>query len=89
MPWWNSHAACPSYVQGYYDRDNQFYLAWDKISRSHAAVEAWLADWVYGVTGWEEYLEKLAAAQPGIWERLAAGSVPSEPVNYGRYGMRG
>ncbi len=25
--------AChPSYAQGYYDRDNEFYLAWDKIS---------------------------------------------------------
>ena len=26
------HCAHPSYTQGYYDRDNKFYLEWDKIS---------------------------------------------------------
>ena len=65
--------AHPSYVQGYYDRDNQFYLAWDKISRSHAAVEAWLADWVYGVTGWEGYLEQAGGSRAGYLGTAGCG----------------
>ncbi len=27
------------YAQGYYDRDNEFYLAWDKISESAEATK--------------------------------------------------
>lgn len=78
--------AHPSYVQGYYDRDNQFYLAWDQISRQEEDVLAWLEEWVYGLEDWEAYLAKLEAQQPEIWQRLAAGEALSEPVNYGVYG---
>ena len=40
--------AChPSFAQGYYDRDNAFYLAWDAIARDPATLEAWLKEWVY------------------------------------------
>lgn len=80
------YGAHPSYVQGYYDRDNQFYLAWDRLSRDPALTQAWLEEWVYGVTGWEEYLTKLEAQEPGIWQRLAPGEAFSRPVNYGVYG---
>lgn len=80
------YGAHPSYVQGYYDRDNQRYIAWEKISRDQAAVETWLAAWVYGVDSWEGYLARLQAEEPDIWERLAPGSAPSQPVNYGVYG---
>ncbi len=79
--------AHPSYVQGYYDRDNQFYLAWEEISRDQAAAEAWLEEWVSGVDDWSGYLAKLEAEEPGIWQRLAPGSALSQPVNYGCYGM--
>jgi glutaconate CoA-transferase subunit A len=78
--------AHPSYVQGYYDRDNQFYLAWDQISRDQVTTEAWLEEWVYGVGNWEGYLEKLQAKEPDIWTRLAPGEALSHPVNYGIYG---
>ncbi len=80
------YGAHPSYVQGYYDRDNQFYLAWDRLSRDPALTQAWLEEWVYGVKGWEEYLTKLEAQEPGIWQRLAPGEAFSRPVNYGVYG---
>ncbi|MGQ9597896.1 MAG: CoA transferase subunit A [Anaerolineae bacterium] len=80
------HGAHPSYVQGYYDRDNQFYLEWDRLSRDPALTQAWLEEWVYGVRGWDEYLAKLEAREPGIWQRLAPGEAPSQPVNYGIYG---
>ncbi len=80
------YGAHPSYVQGYYDRDNPFYLAWDRISRDEATTRAWLEERVYGVDGWEGYLRKLEAQEPGIWARLAPGEAPSQPVNYGLYG---
>ena len=77
--------AHPSYVQGYYDRDNSLYLGWDKISREAAAVEALLEEWVYGLENWEAYLAKLEQGEPGIWERLKPGEAFSSPVNYGLY----
>jgi glutaconate CoA-transferase subunit A len=79
------HGAHPSYVQGYYDRDNQFYLEWDRLSQDEAATRAWLDEWVYGVAGWPGYLAKLEAREPGIWQRLAPGTALSQPVNYGEY----
>ncbi|MDQ3938402.1 MAG: CoA transferase subunit A, partial [Chloroflexota bacterium] len=43
--------AYPSYAQGYYDRDNRFYLEWDAISRDEEALQSWLTEWVLGVGG--------------------------------------
>jgi glutaconate CoA-transferase subunit A len=34
--------AHPSYAHGYYERDNDFYLAWDEISRDRERFAAWL-----------------------------------------------
>jgi glutaconate CoA-transferase subunit A len=34
--------ARPSYAEGYYDRDNAAYRAWDAISRDRSAFRAWL-----------------------------------------------
>lgn len=76
------YGAHPSYVQGYYDRDNSFYLQWEAISRDQAATEAWLQEWVYGVPDRAAYLEKLGAE---TIKGLAPGEMWSEPVNYGRY----
>ncbi|MFC1936240.1 CoA transferase subunit A [Chloroflexota bacterium] len=80
------YGAHPSYVQGYYDRDNSFYLAWDRISRDQADVEQWLKEWVYELKNWDAYLQKLESNDPEIWSRLAPGEAYSEPVNYGVYG---
>lgn len=74
--------AHPSYVQGYYDRDNDFYLAWDELSRDEASTEAWLADWVYGVANRSEYLDLLGRERLA---KLSAGSLKAGEVNYGRY----
>jgi len=76
------YGAHPSYVQGYYDRDNQFYLRWYEISKDRASTEEWLEEWVYGVEGRAEYVEKMGAA---VWKRLEPGEAMAEPVNYGRY----
>lgn len=34
--------AYPSYAQGYYPRDNAFYLGWDRIARDRDAFMAWM-----------------------------------------------
>jgi glutaconate CoA-transferase subunit A len=83
------HAVChvpyachPSYAQGYYDRDNEFYLKWDEISSSEEAVKGWLEEWVYGVKDRNEYWEKLGE---GAHERLRVKPRMSEAINYGEY----
>jgi len=75
--------AChPSYAQGYYDRDNEFYLAWDKISESADTVKAWMDEWVYGIKDREEYWSKLGAERH---KRLEVPQLLSQPINYGKY----
>jgi glutaconate CoA-transferase subunit A len=75
--------AChPSYAQGYYDRDNEFYLAWDKISESAEATKQYLDEWVYGVKDRNEYWEKLGGA---THKRLEVKARYSERINYGNY----
>ena len=75
-------ASHPSYAQGYYDRDNEFYLAWDKVSESVESVKSWLDEWVYGVKDRNEYWEKLGAEKH---EELKVEARYSEKINYGRY----
>ncbi len=72
----------PSYAQGYYDRDNEFYLQWDKISESADAVKNYMDEWVYGVKDRKEYWQKLGDE---IHKRLHIKSRYSEPINYGEY----
>lgn len=76
------YGAHPSYVQGYYDRDNAFYLSWDEISRDQARTEAWLDAWVYGVADRAAYCAKLDAE---TLARLEVASAPAAPVDYGDY----
>ena len=76
------YACHPSYTQGYYDRDNAFYLEWDKISHSPDLVKEYLAEWVYGVNNRTEYWQKLGH---DTQERLKVAPSTSIPVNYGRY----
>lgn len=73
---WGAH---PSYAQGYYDRDNAFYVAWEAISRDPAALARYLDDYVYGVADRQAYL----AQQPGLAARLRAKARYSGGVNYG------
>ena len=72
----------PSYTQGYYDRDNEFYLAWDEISKTREGVTAWLQEWVFNVKGRQEYWKKLGSE---VHARLKVGERWSVPVNYGQY----
>lgn len=66
--------AHPSYVQGHYDRDNDFYVQWEEISRDAATLDAWLGEFVYGVRDRRAYAKKLKLTRLGAKRRLA-GSV--------------
>jgi len=76
------YCAHPSYTQGYHDRDNAFYLAWDQISKSEEGVGAYLQEWVYDLPDRHAYWEKLGSE---VHQRLHAGERWSDPVNYGEY----
>ena len=73
---WGAH---PSYAQGYYDRDNDFYVNWEPISRDPEKLKAYLDEFVHGVRDRAEYMAK----QPEIKERLKAGTQMAAGVNYG------
>jgi len=73
---WGAH---PSYAQGYYDRDNDFYVAWEAISKDPAALTRYLDTFVYGVRDRAEYMGKHA----GLAERLKAKDQRCAGVNYG------
>lgn len=72
----------PSYTQGYYDRDNSFYLEWDEISKTREGVLAYLDEWVYGVKDRAAYWEKLG---PEVHARLKVASRLSGQIDYGDY----
>jgi len=76
------YACHPSYAQGYYDRDNEFYLQWDKVSESSEATQKYLEEWVYSVKDRKEYWQKLGAE---THKRLEVKAQMSEPINYGQY----
>jgi glutaconate CoA-transferase, subunit A len=49
LPSWTIDAVCvaprgahPSYAHGYYDRDNDFYVRWDAISRDRDTFREWM-----------------------------------------------
>ncbi len=73
---WGAH---PSYAQGYYDRDNDFYVAWEGISRDRDRLDRYLEEFVYGVPDRAGYMEK----QPQLAVRLKANERLSGGVNYG------
>ncbi len=47
--------AHPSYADGYYDRDNAFYEAWDPIGRDREAFQGWMERHILGTEDFAEY----------------------------------
>jgi glutaconate CoA-transferase subunit A len=74
---WGCH---PSFVQGYYDRDNDFYVAWEDISRDPKSYAKWLQEYVYEVPDRAAYMKKLGTP---LSDRLRAKPRMSEGVDYG------
>ena len=58
--------AHPSYAHGYYERDNDFYVAWDAISRDRDPFTAWMREHVLGTADIAEY--RRSSPRPG-WPR--------------------
>ena len=75
-PW----CAHPSYVQGYYDRDNEFYMQWDEITKEHATTLKYLDEWVYGVENRAEYMRKIPSER---LQKLKFKAAYCTPVDYG------
>jgi glutaconate CoA-transferase subunit A len=72
---WGAH---PSYAQGYYDRDNDFYVAWEDVSRSPDRLARYLDEFVYGLPDRAAYMQRQPqAARLKAKERVCSG------VNYG------
>jgi glutaconate CoA-transferase subunit A len=59
--------AFPSYAQGYYERDNRFYLDWDDISRDRERFLAWTKRHVLETKNWAEFRRVLGeTAKAGV-----------------------
>ncbi len=74
--------AYPSYAQGFYARDNAFYLAWDEIARDRDLFQRWIEDHVLGVKTHAEFLRGLGVPAAEGWVRAAEGngSAPRGPA---------
>jgi glutaconate CoA-transferase subunit A len=51
--------AYPSYAQGYYSRDNSFYIAWDDISRERQAFMDWMEQQILATSDHAAHLRAL------------------------------
>ena len=54
-----SRGSHPSYADGYYDRDNAFYAAWDPIARDREKFRRWMERHVLGVETFTEHLRSI------------------------------
>ena len=73
IPGWVVDAVCvapggahPSYAHGYYDRDNDFYVAWDTLSRDRDRFRAWMERHVLDTAGVSEYHASLAGEAAAV-----------------------
>ena len=73
---WGAH---PSYAQGYYDRDNEFYVAWEAISRDPDRAARAIS--TSSCTAWRT--ARSTSQRCGGLERLRAGERVCAGVNYG------
>jgi glutaconate CoA-transferase, subunit A len=55
------HGSHPSYTQGYSNRDNAFYAAWDAISRDRDRFAAWMRGHVLDVDDFGDHLRLIDA----------------------------
>jgi glutaconate CoA-transferase subunit A len=73
---WGCH---PSFAQGYYDRDNDFYVNWRNTSKDIKKFNAYLDEWVFSTKNRAEYVAKMGESL----NKLRAKPMYCEPVNYG------
>lgn len=66
IPRWVINAVCcvpngafPSYTEGYYNRSNDFYIHWDKISSDRQRFQDWMQEFVLSTNDFSEFMLKL------------------------------
>jgi len=74
---WGAH---PSYVQGYYDRDEEAYQSYVQAASTEEGFKRYLEEWVLSVENRAQYLSKLGVAKI---LSLKAKSFYGYSVNYG------
>ena len=79
LPAWTVTAVChepggalPSYADGYYQRDNSFYKAWDAISRSRDLFQVWMQKCVMETTDFTEFRRVLPDVQRKLCDEATA-----------------
>ena len=58
--------AHPSYADGYYERDNAFYEAWDPISRDRERFRSWMERHVLGTDNFGEHLQSISEGEEAV-----------------------
>ena len=73
LPSWVLTAVCevkngafPSYAQGYYQRNNAFYKAWDVIARDRESFTAWIDKHIHGTKDYEGFRKSLEEAKAHV-----------------------
>lgn len=74
---WGCH---PSFVQGHYDRDNDFYVKWDDISKERETYRDYLNEFVYSCPDRATYIKKMGST---LFDKLRAKSKMCQGVDYG------
>lgn len=58
--------AHPSYAHSYYERDNDFYRAWDDISRDRSTFEAWIDEHIVQTADFAAHLTLVQREMVGV-----------------------
>ena len=72
---WSCH---PSPVQGYYNRDDDWFAEYHKASKTAESFNAWLEEWVLSVADWESYLQRVGSTR--LEKLIPASDIFSDPV---------
>ena len=71
LPSWVVSAVChvpggahPSFAMGYSERDNEFYRAWDAVSKDRDAFAAWVERHILGTTDFAEFRRSVGLDAP-------------------------
>jgi glutaconate CoA-transferase, subunit A len=83
LPNWVVSAVCevpdgahPSFAIGYSERDNEFYKAWDSISKDRESFTAWVDKHIHGTTNYQEFRSSVGV---GIQKATAEQSLGATP----------
>jgi glutaconate CoA-transferase, subunit A len=73
------YGAHPSPVQGYYNRDNEFFREYHAQTKTEPLARAWLNQWVYRIKDRTEYLRQLGSPRvEGLAVKQHAYAAPAD-----------